>query len=54
MGGFSLWIEGVYNSVKNEFDTNITQRIEDTVLALGITNMHKDLVHLVGQFAISG
>ncbi len=42
-------IEEVYNSVKNEFDSNITKEGEDTVLALGITNMHKDLVHLVGR-----
>jgi ribonuclease Y len=42
-------IEEVYNSVKNEFDNNITKEGEDTILALGITNMHKDLVHLVGR-----
>ncbi len=42
-------IEEVYNSVKNEFDSNITKEGEETVLALGITNMHKDLVHLVGR-----
>lgn len=42
-------IEEVYNSVKNEFDSNILKEGEDTVLALGITNMHKDLVHLVGK-----
>ena len=42
-------IEEVYNSVKNEFDSNITKEGEDTILALGITNMHKDLVHLVGR-----
>lgn len=42
-------IEEVYNSVKNEFDSNITKEGEDTVLALGINNMHKDLVHLVGR-----
>jgi len=42
-------IEEVYNSVKNEFDSNITKEGEDTILALGITNMHKDLVHLIGR-----
>jgi len=42
-------IEEVYNSIKNEFDSNITKEGEDTILALGITNMHKDLVHLVGR-----
>ncbi len=42
-------IEEVYNSVKNEFDKNITKEGEDTILALGITDMHKDLVHLVGK-----
>jgi len=42
-------IEEVYNNVKNEFDNNITKEGEDTILALGITNMHKDLVHLVGR-----
>jgi len=42
-------IEEVYNSVKNEFDNNITKEGEETIQALGITNMHKDLVHLIGR-----
>jgi ribonuclease Y len=42
-------IEEIYSRVKNEFDKNITKEGEDTILALGITNMHKDLVHLVGR-----
>jgi len=42
-------IEEVYNSVKSEFDKNITKEGEDTILALGITNMHPDLVHLIGR-----
>jgi len=42
-------IEEVYNSVKSEFDKNITKEGEDTILALGITNMHEDLVHLIGK-----
>jgi len=42
-------IEEVYNSVKKEFDENISKEGEETVLALGITNMHPDLIHLVGK-----
>ena len=42
-------IEEIYNRVKNEFDANITKEGEETILALGISNMHKDLVHLVGR-----
>ena len=42
-------IEEVYNSVKNEFDKNIIKEGEDTIHALGITNMHKDLVYLIGR-----
>jgi ribonuclease Y len=42
-------IEEVYNSVKNEFDNNIRKEGEETVASLGITNMHKELVYLVGR-----
>ncbi len=42
-------IEEVYNSVKNEFDNNIDKEGEETVASLGIKNMHKDLIHLVGK-----
>ncbi len=42
-------IEEVYNSVKNEFDKNITKEGQDTIHGLGITDMHPDLVHLVGK-----
>jgi len=42
-------IEEVYNSVKNEFDNNIDKEGEDTILALGIKTMHKELIHLVGK-----
>ena len=42
-------IEEVYNSVKSEFDKNITKEGEDTLLALGITGMNEDLVHLIGK-----
>ena len=42
-------IEEVYNSVKAEFDANITKEGEEAVLNLGIANMHKELVHLVGK-----
>lgn len=42
-------IEEVYNSVKNEFDNNITKEGEETLLGMGITNMHNDLVHLIGR-----
>ncbi len=42
-------IEEVYNSVKNEFDNNIRKEGEETVANLGITNMHKELVYLVGR-----
>jgi ribonuclease Y len=42
-------IEEVYASVKKEFDENIDKEGEETLLSLGIKNMHKDLVHLVGK-----
>jgi len=42
-------IEEVYNSVKKEFDKNITKEGEETVASLGIKNMHKELIHLVGK-----
>jgi len=42
-------IEEVYQSVKSEFDKNITKEGQDTILALGITDMHEDLVHLIGR-----
>ncbi|MEA3384694.1 MAG: ribonuclease Y [Campylobacterota bacterium] len=42
-------IEEVYNSVKKEFDSNIDKEGEETISALGIKNMHKELVHLIGK-----
>ena len=42
-------IEEVYNSVKNEFDNNLTKEGEETIATLGIKNMHKELVHLIGK-----
>ena len=42
-------IEEVYNSVKTEFDNNIDKEGEETIAALGIKNMHKELVHLIGK-----
>jgi ribonuclease Y len=42
-------IEEVYNIVKREFDDNIFKEGEDTIAALGITNMHKELIHLIGR-----
>ncbi|MGB5868549.1 MAG: ribonuclease Y [Arcobacteraceae bacterium] len=42
-------IEEVYNTVKNEFDKNIFKEGEDTIAALGIKNMHKELIHLIGR-----
>jgi len=42
-------IEETYKTVKNEFDNNITKEGEDTIASLGIKNMHKDLVHLIGK-----
>jgi len=42
-------IEEVYNSVKKEFDANIDKEGEETVANLGIKNMHKELIHLVGK-----
>jgi len=42
-------IEEVYNTVKKEFDDNIFKEGEDTIAALGITNMHKELIHLIGR-----
>ena len=42
-------IEEVYKTVKNEFDNNIDKEGEETIASLGIKNMHKELVHLVGK-----
>ncbi|MBD3841306.1 MAG: ribonuclease Y [Campylobacterales bacterium] len=42
-------IEEVYSSIKKEFDENISKEGEETVAKLGIKNMHKDLIHLVGK-----
>lgn len=42
-------IEEVYGSIKKEFDENISKEGEETVAKLGIKNMHKDLIHLVGK-----
>ncbi|MEA3289724.1 MAG: ribonuclease Y [Campylobacterota bacterium] len=42
-------IEEVYNSVKKEFDENIDKEGEETVASLGIKNMHRELIHLVGK-----
>lgn len=42
-------IEEIHRQVKNEFDEDILQEGTDTVLALGIKDMHSDLVSLVGK-----
>ena len=42
-------IEEVYNSVKSEFDANIKKEGEETILELGITNMHEELIILIGK-----
>ncbi len=42
-------IEEVYNSVKYEFDNNIDKEGEETIAALGIKTMHKELIHLIGK-----
>ncbi len=42
-------IEEVHNTVKNEFDKNIDKEGEETIAALGIKNMHKELVYLIGR-----
>jgi len=42
-------IEEVYNTVKIEFDNNIFKEGEETIAALGITSMHKELIHLIGR-----
>ncbi|MEA3553616.1 MAG: ribonuclease Y [Campylobacterota bacterium] len=42
-------IEEIYSRVKNEFDNNIDKEGQDTIASLGIKNMHKELVHLVGK-----
>jgi len=42
-------IEEVYNTVKKEFDANILIEGEETIASLGIDNMHKELVHLIGR-----
>ncbi|PIF03719.1 MAG: ribonuclease Y [Arcobacter sp.] len=42
-------IEEVYHTIKKEFDDNIFKEGEETVESLGITNMHDELIHLVGR-----
>jgi ribonuclease Y len=42
-------IEEIHKDVKSQFDNDIYQEGMDTVLALGIKNMHKELVSLVGR-----
>jgi ribonuclease Y len=42
-------IEEVCQKVKNEFDDNILKEGEDTILDLGIKDMHTDLLSLVGR-----
>ena len=42
-------IEEVYNTIKKEFDDNISKEGEDTIAALGITDMHDELIHLIGK-----
>ena len=42
-------IEEVYNTIKKEFDDNIFKEGEETIASLGITNMHDELVHLIGR-----
>jgi len=42
-------IEEVYNTVKKEFDDNIFKEGEETISSLGITSMHKELIHLIGR-----
>ncbi len=42
-------IEEVYQRVKSEFDTGILREGENTILELGIKNMHPELVELVGR-----
>ena len=42
-------IEEVYNTVKKEFDDSIFKEGEETIATLGIKNMHKELIHLIGR-----
>jgi len=42
-------IEEIYNTVKKEFDANIFKEGEETIASLGIKNMHKELIHLIGR-----
>jgi len=42
-------IEEIYKTVKSEFDNNIDKEGEETLASLGIKNMHKELVHLIGK-----
>ena len=42
-------IEEVYKSVKSEFDASIKKEGEETILELGITNMHEELIILIGK-----
>jgi ribonuclease Y len=42
-------IEEVYQRVKSEFDAGILREGENTILELGIKNMHPELIELVGR-----
>jgi ribonucrease Y len=42
-------IEEIYHTVKNDFDKNILKEGEETITALGIKNMHQELIHLIGR-----
>ena len=42
-------IEEVYASVKKEFDDNIGKEGQETLISLGIKDMHPELVYLIGK-----
>jgi len=42
-------IEDIYNKTKQEFEDTILQEGEDIIFDMGITNMHPELVKLIGR-----
>ncbi len=42
-------IEAIYEKVKNEFEQQILEEGEEIVIDLGLTNMHPELIKLIGK-----
>ncbi len=42
-------IEDIYNKVKKEFDEQVLQEGENIIFDMGLTNMHPELVKLIGR-----